>query len=45
MKERAFAASVNRDIIRECEKINIPLNEFAELTLNAMRQVSDVMGL
>ncbi|MFH1912241.1 MAG: HDIG domain-containing metalloprotein, partial [Pseudomonadota bacterium] len=28
MKEKAFAASVNRDTIRECEKIGLPLEEF-----------------
>ena len=30
MKEKAFAASVNRDIIPECEVIGIPRPEFAE---------------
>jgi uncharacterized protein len=45
MKQKAFAASVNREIIKECEKINIPLNEFAELSLNAMRTISDELGL
>jgi putative nucleotidyltransferase with HDIG domain len=45
MKEKAFARSVNRDIIRECEDIGIPLNEFAELALNAMRSISDDLGL
>jgi putative nucleotidyltransferase with HDIG domain len=45
MKEKAFAASVNRDIIMECEQIGIPLNEFAELSLAAMREISDTLGL
>lgn len=45
MKEKAFAASVNRDIIRECEKIGIPLNEFAQLAVEAMRGISDDLGL
>jgi uncharacterized protein len=45
MKQKAFAASVNREIIKECEKINIPLNEFAELSLNAMRTISEELGL
>ena len=45
MKEKAFAASVDRDIIRECEQVGIPLPEFAELALNAMRAVSDQLGL
>ncbi len=45
MKERAFAASVNRDTILECEKIGIPLAEFAELSLVAMQGISDELGL
>jgi len=45
MKEKAFARSVNRDVIRECELIGIPLKEFAELSLNAMRSISDDLGL
>jgi len=45
MKEKAFAASVNRDIILECEKIGIPLEEFVELSLEAMRNIADRLGL
>jgi len=45
MKEKAFAASVNRDIIRECELIDIPLSEFAEIALRAMQSISDDLGL
>lgn len=45
MKEKAFAASVNRDIIMECELIGIPLNEFAELSIAAMLEISDTLGL
>lgn len=45
MKEKAFAASVNREIIMECELIGIPLNEFAELSISAMLQISDRLGL
>jgi putative nucleotidyltransferase with HDIG domain len=45
MKEKSFAAKVDRDIIRECEQIGIPLPEFAELGLNAMRGISAELGL
>jgi putative nucleotidyltransferase with HDIG domain len=45
MKQKAFAASVNRDTIRECEEIGIPLPEFAELAVHAMRDISDELGL
>lgn len=45
MKEKAFAASVNRDTIMECEKIGIPLQEFSEICLQAMKEISDQLGL
>jgi len=45
MKEKAFARSVDREVIRECEVIGIPLNEFADLSLTAMRSISDDLGL
>ena len=45
MKEKAFAASVSRENILECEKIGIPLDEFAELSLKAMSMISDRLGL
>lgn len=45
MKEKAFAASVKRENILECEKIGIPLPEFAELSVNAMREIADQIGL
>jgi uncharacterized protein len=45
MKEKAFAASVNRDTIMECEKIGIPISEFAEISVNAMKSISNKIGL
>ncbi len=45
MKEKAFAASVNRDIIMECEAIGLPLNEFVEIALRAMTEIADQLGL
>ena len=45
MKQKAFAASVKRENILECEKIGIPLPEFAELSVNAMKGISDLLGL
>ena len=36
MKEKAFAASVKRENILECELIGIPMDEFAELSIAAM---------
>jgi len=45
MKEKGFARSVNRDLIRLCEKIDIPLPEFAAVSLDAMRSIDGELGL
>ncbi len=45
MKERAFAASVNRDTIRECETIGLPLDEFVGIALVAMQGIAGRIGL
>ncbi len=36
MKDKAFAAAVNRERIRECEKIGLSLDEFLTLAIGAM---------
>ncbi|MCP4716179.1 MAG: HDIG domain-containing protein [Deltaproteobacteria bacterium] len=45
MKQKEFARSVNREYIRECEKIGIELNDFAALCLDAMRGIGAELGL
>jgi predicted hydrolase (HD superfamily) len=45
MKQSAFAASVSRENIMECEKAGIPLEEFVEISLNAMKGVAEEIGL
>ena len=45
MKEKKFAASVRRENIMECEKIGIPLNEFVAISIGAMQEISDQIGL
>ena len=45
MKEKAFAASVNRDTIMESERLGLPLDEFVEICLQAMKEISDQLGL
>jgi putative nucleotidyltransferase with HDIG domain len=45
MKEKAFAASVSREHIMECELIGIPLDEFIQLSVDAMREIADEIGL
>lgn len=45
MKEKHFAASVKRENILECEKIGLPLPQFAEIAVKAMCRVSEEIGL
>jgi putative nucleotidyltransferase with HDIG domain len=45
MKEKSFAASVNRDTIMECEKLGMDIDEFARICLAAMQEISDELGL
>jgi len=45
MKEKLFAASVNRDTIMECERLGLSLDEFAEICLQAMKEISGRLGL
>ena len=45
MKEKMFAASVSRENILECEKIGIPIDEFAALAIDSMLPSADAMGL
>lgn len=45
-KDKYFAAGANRDQIKTCEaELDIPLNEFAGLTLKAMQAHSSELGL
>ncbi len=45
MKTSHFARAVSRERIMECEKIDIPLNEFVQLSLGAMSTISETIGL
>jgi len=45
MKEKIFAASVRRENIMECEKIGIPIDEFAALSIQAMLPIAGLIGL
>jgi putative nucleotidyltransferase with HDIG domain len=45
MKQAAFAASVSRENILECEKAGIPLQEFVEISLDAMKGIAEKIGL
>jgi putative nucleotidyltransferase with HDIG domain len=45
MKKKDFARRVNRDQIRLCEEIGVPLADFAELSLRAMQGISAELDL
>jgi len=46
MKEKSFAAQVNREQIQTCEELlNIPLDEFVAVTLEAMKGIAEQIGL
>jgi putative nucleotidyltransferase with HDIG domain len=45
VKEKAFAASVSREKINECENIGLSLDEFVGISLDAMKSISNQLGL
>lgn len=45
MKEKAFAANVNRDNIRECEKIGLELGDFFQIAITAIAPLAPEVGL
>lgn len=44
-KEKAFARGANREIIAECEQVGVPLAEFCALSLTAMQEIAEDIGL
>ncbi len=44
-KEKRFAAGANRDHIRTCEELGLELDEFLQLSLDAMKGISKEIGL
>lgn len=45
MKDKAFAASVNRDCIRECERIDLDLDAFLTLAITALTPHAVLLGI
>ncbi len=45
MKQPAFARAVNRDNIKECEKLGLTLDEFVALSVTAMGGIASELGL
>ncbi|MFC1789731.1 HDIG domain-containing metalloprotein [Patescibacteria group bacterium] len=44
--EKSFARGADREIIKKCEELlNIKLERFVDITLKAMQQISDELGL
>ncbi len=43
MKDKRFAASVKRENILECEKINLDISEFVRLSLEALTETDEVL--
>ena len=44
-KDKSFAAGCNRKRIELCEDLNIPLDEFLELSLHALQSIASTLGL
>lgn len=44
-KDKSFAANCNREVIRECEQLGLELDEFLQLSLDAMKSIADEIGL
>ncbi|RKZ07009.1 phosphohydrolase [bacterium] len=44
-KEKRFAAGANREAIASCSELNLDLQEFLEISLEAMRKISVELGL
>jgi predicted hydrolase (HD superfamily) len=46
MKDKGFAAQVDREQIKKCEELlKVPLDEFIQITLKAMQGIASDLGL
>lgn len=45
MKDKSFASKVDREVIKECEKLGLELKDFIEISLGAMKKISKEIGL
>ncbi len=45
MKDKSFAANVDRERIKECDKIDLELGEFFQLAIAAMQDIAADVGL
>jgi predicted hydrolase (HD superfamily) len=44
-KDKKFAAGCNREIILECEKLGLSLDEFLQLAIDALKGIVNQIGL
>lgn len=45
MKDKRFSAGVNREIIMECEKVGVSLDEFLGISIKAMQEIKEKISL
>lgn len=45
MREKSFAAKVNRETIKECEKLGLSLDDFLDISLAAMKEIANEVGI
>lgn len=45
MKDKSFAANVDRAKVRECENIGLQLDEFLSISISALEEIADQAGL
>ena len=44
MKDKRFAAAINREIIMECEQIGLSLDEFLDISIKAIQAIAKDVG-
>ena len=45
IKDKTFAAKVDRSAIKDIEKIGLSYNNFIEIALNAMKEIAEEIGM
>ncbi|MBW6442423.1 HDIG domain-containing protein [Patescibacteria group bacterium] len=44
-KDKSFAAKVNREIIKECEKVGLSLDDFFKISIEGIKKIKNQVGL
>ena len=44
-KDKTFARGVHREVIKECEKLNLNLDDFMKLAIEAIKKIKNQVGL